>query len=61
MGFLDIINNGSMGEKARLSFNYLNRKDDGYLSLDDIEAVISEVCFLWHFLTGEKISASQGI
>lgn len=61
MEFLDKINHGTHEEKAEISFNYLNRERNGFIGYDDIEVIISEISFVWNFLTGEKISTAASI
>lgn len=57
--FLDKINNGTFEEKVQLSFNYLDHEKNGAIRYSDIEVIISEISFVWNFLTGEKISTSE--
>jgi hypothetical protein len=59
--FLDRINHGSPQEKAKLSFQYLSRSEEGRVGYEDIAATISELLFVWNFLTGEKISTAQSV
>lgn len=59
--FLDRINHGSIEEKAKVSFKFLDRHSKDYINYDDIEVIISEISFIWNFLTGEKISNSDCI
>lgn len=52
MEFLDTINNGSHADKVRLSFLYLDRQRNKKITFEDIEVIISEISFVWNFLTG---------
>jgi hypothetical protein len=50
-----------MQEKAALSFKYLSRSIEERVAYEDIVKTISELLFVWNFLTGEKISTTQSI
>jgi Ca2+-binding EF-hand superfamily protein len=50
--YLDVLLNGTLEERARLSFDILDEDNSGELSLDNIENMIVGVSELWFYLTG---------
>ena len=61
LDFITTITFGSKLKKVKLSFDFLDRNSKGYIDKDDIEVIISEISFIWNFLTGEKISNEDSI
>ena len=44
-----------------ISFAYLDRGNNKQVSYADIEGIISEISFIWNFLTGEKMDTLTSI
>ena len=57
--YLDVLLNGTLEERARLSFDILDEDNSGELSLDNIENMIVGVSELWFYLTGSHADPTE--
>ena len=50
--YLDVIINGESEEKSKYAFILLDADQNGFIELNDIQAMLNGICVLWNFLTG---------